>query len=140
MHVAYNLVTYNCTKSVTLKKYRLVVGTRYIVSSFHHASRHSSILRLSSGHWMNWTQTCMHPIVNMLFTGLQILASPCNVAKQILIRGYDKLLWVRDCECNFPLQRAVLKEKFSTAEFLLRNMKGVSVLLHAFVLSAPRCG
>ena len=46
-----------------------------------------------------------------------------NVAKQILIRGYDKLLWVRDRECNFPLQLAVLKEKFATAEILLRNMK-----------------
>ena len=58
--------------------------------------------------------TSLHMATELGYTAL---------AKQILNRGYIKLPWVEDGNSWYPVQCAVHKEHFGTAEVLLRHMK-----------------
>ena len=60
-----------------------------------------------------------------------------ELAKQILVRGYTNLLWGEDKKHMYPIQRAVEKERFCTAEVLLRSTNDRFDQLTLFIFVMP---
>jgi len=71
--------------------------------------------------------------------GLHIAAAQgyTELAKEILGRGYTNLLWGENKKNMYPIQRAVEKERFCTAEVLLRSTNDRFDQLMLFIFVIP---